>query len=63
MPYLSVGTNFHDRFVYESSADDMVEWTIRLTALGQAIPAAVAAAQEVGFNLEKAAVMCRAQWD
>ena len=46
-----------------SSADDMVEWTIRLTALGQAIPAAVAAAQEVGFNLEKAAVMCRAQWD
>ena len=37
------------------SHGQVVDWTVRLYACGQKVPAAVAAAEEVGYNLAGAA--------
>ena len=39
----------------EQSAKEMVYWTIDFESLGFSIPAAAAAARNIGFDLEKAA--------
>ena len=40
----------------EDSYRQIIDWMVRLYACGQKIPAAVAAAEEVGYNLAGAAV-------
>ena len=46
----------------ENSAWEVVSWTIRLSAFGQTIPAAVAAARAVGFDLQMAAAEYRVRY-
>ena len=49
----AVFTEFQDWSA--DSAVDVVGWTVRLAAAGHSVPAAVAAARSVGFNLQSAA--------
>ena len=46
----------------QNSARQVMEWTVRLEAAGQSIPAAVAAARRVGFPLQQAAAALAAEW-
>ena len=47
----------------ERSWPEVVDWTIRLAALGHPIPAAEAVAQRIGFDLPRAVAVCQAEWE
>ena len=47
----------------ERSWPEVVDWAIRLAALGHPIPAAEAVAQRIGFDLPRAVAVCQAEWE
>jgi hypothetical protein len=47
----------------ERSWPEVLDWAIRLAALGHPIPAAEAVAQRIGFDLPRAVAVCQAEWE